>query len=109
MPIFITIGAVCKCVFILSSSTVDENLPDDPNSTAITAYICLRIHLADPLALDGSLFAFILCFFTEKRFYAAVFAFNVATPTARTPRPPRAPLCGKLHAELQTTEGVVEW
>ena len=30
------------------------------------------------------------------------FAFNVATPTAHTPRPPRKPLCGKigLHAEL---------
>ena len=35
-----------------------------------------------------------LCVFTE-------FAFNVATPTAPTPRPPFKPLCGKsgLHAE----------
>ena len=68
--------------------------PSVRNSTPIIAYICLRLHMVSPLHLDGSLFAFILCFFTEKRFYVAVFAFNV---TARTPRPV---LCGKIHAEL---------
>ena len=29
--------------------------------------------------------------------------FDVVTPTARMPRPPLAPLCGKIHAELYTT------
>ena len=74
--------------------------PGVRNSTPIIAYICLRLDIASPLHLDGSLISFILCFFTDFFFYAAVFAFNVATPTARTPRPPRAPLCGKLPAEL---------
>ena len=46
------------------------------------------LYIASPLHLDGSLFAFILCFFTE-------FAFNAATPTARTSRPPRKPLSTK--------------
>ena len=36
------------------------------NSTPIIAYICLRLDIASPLPLDGSLFAFILCFFTGK-------------------------------------------
>ena len=67
--------------------------PSIRDSTPIIATICLSLDFASPLHLDGSVFAFILCFFTE-------FAFNVATPTARTPLPPRAPLCGKLHAEL---------
>ena len=37
------------------------------NSTPIIAEICLRLDIASPLPLDGSLFAFILCFFTEIR------------------------------------------
>ena len=61
------------------------------NSTPIIAKICLRLDIASPLPLDGSLFALILCFLRK-------FAFNDATPTARTPRPPRAP--GKIHAKL---------
>ena len=38
-----------------------------------------RLDIASPLHLDGSLVAFNICFSTE-------FAFNVATPIARTPR-----------------------
>ena len=88
--IFTTIGGVGKRVFTLPSSRFNENLPSVRNSTPIIAWICLRLDIASPQQLDPSLFAFILCFFTEKRFYAAVFAFNVAThrahatPTART-------------------------
>ena len=37
-----------------------------PNSTAITAYIFLRLHLTNPLLLDRSLFAFVLCFTTKN-------------------------------------------
>ena len=35
-------------------------------STAITASIFLRLHLANPLLLDRSLFAFVLCFYDKK-------------------------------------------
>ena len=68
------------------------------NSTPIIAYICIRLDIASPQHLDRLLFAFDLCFFTEKY-------VDVATPTARTPRPVRPPLCGKVHAEMYTTKG----
>ena len=61
--IYTTIGG-------LSPESVFTNLtkiyPCAPNSTAITAYIFLRIHLANPLPLDRSLFAFVLCFYDKK-------------------------------------------
>ena len=41
--------------------------PSVRNSTPINAEICLRLDTASPLPLEGSLFAFILCFFTEIR------------------------------------------
>ena len=40
--------------------------PCVPNSTAITACIFLRLHLTNPLPLDRSLFAFVLCFYDNK-------------------------------------------
>ena len=40
--------------------------PCAPNSTAITAYIFLRLHLTNPLPLDRSFFAFVLCFYDKK-------------------------------------------
>ena len=40
--------------------------PSIRNSTPIIAFICLRLDIASPKHLDRSLFAFILCFFTEK-------------------------------------------
>ena len=59
-----------------------------------------RVNLSTPRYCQSATFGRLtFCvyplFFTE-------FAFNVATPTARTPCPPRKPLCGKigLHAEL---------
>ena len=59
------------------------------NFTQIIAQICIRLDIASPQHLDRLLFAFVLCLFTE-------FFWDFATPTARTPRPPRAPLCGKV-------------
>ena len=61
----------------------------------------LRVILSTPRYCQSATFGrltfcvYTLLFFTE-------FAFNVATPTVRTPRPPRKPLCDKrsLHAEL---------
>ena len=41
--------------------------PGVRNSIPIIAEICLRLNIASPLPLKGSLFAFILCFFTEIR------------------------------------------
>ena len=38
------------------------------NSTPIIAKICIRLDIASPQNLDCLLFAFVLCFFTEKRF-----------------------------------------
>ena len=91
---------------------VRKYLPYVRNSTPIIAYICLRLDIASPQHLDRSLFAFVICLFTGGN-YAAVFAFNVATPTARTPRPPRAPLCGKLYMvnckQQKAMRAVVEW
>ena len=63
--------------------------PSVRNSTPIIAQICLRLDIASRLHLDASLFAFILCFFTEKRFYAAVFALS--------PCPPRAHHAHRAH------------
>ena len=40
--------------------------PCAPNSTAITAYIFLRIDIASRQHLDRSLFAFVLCFYDIK-------------------------------------------
>ena len=61
----------------------------------------LRVFLSTPRYCQSATFGrltvcvYTLLFFTE-------FAFNVATPTARTPRPSRKQLCDKrgLHAEL---------
>ena len=39
--------------------------PSAHNSTAITAYIFLRIYIASPKHLDRSLFAIVLCFFYD--------------------------------------------
>ena len=68
--IYTTIGA-CKCVFILPSSHFRLHVWSKissraPNSIAITAYIFLRIDLANPLPLYRSLFASIICFYDQK-------------------------------------------
>ena len=60
--IYTTIGAVCKCVFTLPSSRLDENLP-----VRSQFYSDHRVNLCTyPLLLDRSLFAFILCFYDQK-------------------------------------------
>ena len=45
----------CQTIHCLAIAALyaknDENLTDDPNSSAIIAYICLRLHLANPLPL----------------------------------------------------------
>ena len=51
----------------LSLQDLTKISPCVRNSTPIVAEICLRLNIACPLPLDGSLFAFILCFFTEIR------------------------------------------
>ena len=56
------------------------------NSTPIIAYICIRLDIDSPQHLDRLLFAFVLCFLRQKNLMS--------------PRPPRAPLCGTVHAEL---------
>ena len=50
--------------------------PGDCNSTPIIAEICIRLDIASPQHLDRLLFAFVLCFFTEKKILMS-------------PRPPR--------------------
>ena len=59
-----------------------------------------RVNLSTPRSCQSDTFGRLtFCFYP---FIFTEFVFNVATPTARTPRPPRKPLCGKLglHAEL---------
>ena len=64
-PIVNTESPAC-CLFRMQMSLYDwTNIsPGAPNSTAITAYIFLRIYIASPQHLNRSLFAFVLCFFT---------------------------------------------
>ena len=60
----------------------------------------LRVFLSTPRYCQSATFGRLtFCVYT---FFFTEFAFNVATPIARTPRPPRKPLCDKrgLHAEL---------
>ena len=50
----------------ISLQDLKKNLPVR-NSTPIIVNMCLRLDIASPLPLDGSLFALFLCFFTEIR------------------------------------------
>ena len=61
--IYTTIGAASSYFRLRDWTKIS---PSAPNSTAITAYIFLCIDLANPLHLDSSLFAFIICFYDQK-------------------------------------------
>ena len=62
VDILTTIRAVCKCVLInMSFSSLAAAIPLQSSRK-----FSLRLDIASPLHLDGSLFAFILCFFLRN-------------------------------------------
>ena len=56
--------------------------PGAPNSTVITAYICLCLQLTNSLPLDRSLVAFILCFYDQTSSKKTTSSSSVAVSVA---------------------------
>ena len=61
--IFTTIAALSSHFRLQNLTKIS---PCVPNSTAITAYIFLRLHLTNPIPVDRLPFAFVVCFYDKK-------------------------------------------